>query len=495
MKNLRDLKDLQGLKKLQSLKDVLRKIRGMFIIIAFGFGAPYALAQDLPNAKNTANAKSAKSATNATNTAPAPKKPAIGDKPITEKDFLALLKDLRQNSGGIDDDLDDDVDDDDADDETTDKNLQGKATFENSPQARVINFIKTYEKHNLSFLDDLESSANLAGEKAFVKRYRQYLRSILLAVIAAFSQDEADTNKAWRVMEGISADQERFARSVAIDSSKDYARFFDFVATLPKSRFCDAPSCGHPTELYILANAWQELQTPKNKARLTSIARHGTDGYASYMVMTPRTHEDAKRNIFSSLLKSGISEQQLGEIARFFDYTGEYDESDDSDESEYSETLLEKLASYWAREYLTQLYNAKMILHIEVKPNDASKIVASTDYDICADSTSLNSATKKLCEKEVAKSIDSDDLLPNVGSGASDMEDIDDMDDERDIKEAQKFFIADRQNCIITGYESKNGALIPTATPSYTNKSPLCKALQESIKKQIKSTPPIKMQK
>ena len=482
MKDLQGLKNLRGLKNLQVLKDALHKIRGMFIIIAFGFGAPYALAQDLPNAKST------------TNTKPAPKKPAIGDKPITEKDFLALLKDLRQNGGGVDDDLDDDMDDDDADDDNADKNSQGKNTFENSPQARVINFIKTYEKHNLSFLNDLESSASLAREKAFVKRYRQYLRSILLAVIGVYSQnmDAGWMVSGWRVLENISADQERFVRSVAIDSSKDYARFFDFVATLPVSDFCNSPTCGHSTELYIVANASKELQTPKNKARITSIANHGADGYAGYMMMTPGIYEDAAEDVFGGLLKSGISEQQLVEIARFFDYAGEYDESDDSDESEYSETLLEKLASYWAHEYLTQLYNAKMILHIEVKPNDASKIVADDDYNICADSTGLNNATKQLCEKEIAKSIDSDDLLPNVSSGASDM---DDMDDKSDIKEAQKFFIADRQNCIITSYESKNGALIPTATPSYTNKSPLCKALQESIKKQIKSTPPIKMPK
>ncbi|RDU53914.1 hypothetical protein CQA49_05795 [Helicobacter sp. MIT 00-7814] len=453
---------------MKNLKNFLHKIRGIFIIMAFGFSAPYALAQDLPNT------------TSATNTKPAPKKPAISDKPITEKDFLALLKDLRQNGGGIDDDMDDD----DADDDS-----QGKVAFENSPQARVINFIKTYEKHNLSFLDDLESSASLAREKAFVELYRKYLRSILLAVIGLYNQDmdAGWIGSGWRVLENISADQERFVRSVATNSSKDYARFFDFVATLPVSDFCDSSTCGHSTEFYIVANASKELQTPKNKARITSIANHGFDGYVSYMIMTPGGQEEAVEDFFSSLRRSGISEQQLGEIVRFFDYAGEYDESDDSNESEYSEILLGKLALYWAHEYLTQLYNAKMILHIEVKPNEASEILAHTDYDICADSTSLNSATKKLCEKEVAKSIDSDDLLPNVGSRASD------MDDKRDIKEAQKFFIADRQNCIITSYESKNGALIPTATPSYTNKSPLCKALQESIKKQIKSTPPIQI--
>lgn len=459
------------------MKDFLHKIRGICIIIAFGFGASYALAQDLPSA---------------TNAKPAPKKPAIGNKPITEKDFLALLKDLCQNSGGVDDDLHDD-----ADDENTDENLQGKNTFEDSSQARVINFIKTYEKHNLSFLNDLESSASLAREKAFVKRYRQYLRSILLAVIGVYSQDGDDMDawwmgSGWRVLENISADQERFVRSVATNSSKDYARFFDFVATLPVSDFCDSSTCGHSTEFYIVANTSKELQTPKNKARITSIANHGFDGYVSYMMMTPGGHEEAVEDFFSSLRRSGASEQQLEKIVQFFDYAGEYDESDDSDELEYSKTLLGKLASYWAQEYLTQLYNAKMILHIEVKPNDASEILANTDYYICGDSTSLNSATKKLCEKEIVKYINSDDLeddylLPDISSHEGD------MDDKRDIKEAQKFFIADRQNCIITSYESKNGMLIPTAKPSYTNKSPLCKALQESINKQIKSTPPIRI--
>ena len=417
-----------------------------------------------------------------------------------------------------------------------DDNIDLKTHFKNTPQYKLIELAKAYSNEHFLFLDRLSRLARTEEERRFVQDYSVFLRNILLnALLKIYDNEEAIMYYALLMedkqgfidslpksfaksylndldMEARESDIKRFKAKYEQNESKQLQalakffqdqeqfvasfgdEFFTFLHTYKPRSVCTEASCGHPTELFIVANTQKELTTKQNEKALERAAQHAQTGYLYYLTLHRANPGEIASNInlaklferYTNYAKQHNQQQQLTDMHKQI-----LEELMPSDDDPY----LEKLLNFLSYTYLNELYSGKYALNLETKllqkhtPADSEKgnatevaqspeqiITKSIEagLDLCGDSAHLSKKAQKLCASYIGISTQD---LPNITS------------------KAKTFITNGIQNCASLHYEEASSALHLVVTNSKTNNTTACKILQKQLKNIAKTqTHPLQKQ-
>lgn len=352
--------------------------------------------------------------------------------------------------------------------------LKDSKAFYDTPQLKILQLIKTYQKEHFRFNATLENIAQQEIQKLskytqetqskemqskelqeiqpqeiqklindFITNYQKAQRIWLFNILAAFYDEEFFANEVYKnqsknkkykqiiatLVNEFFGEQERF-----ILSGGDEILGIIFIQPF-NNEVCMELSCGHPTEVFLLDNAYNALKTPKNQAKLKEIADFGFQGYKRYILL-----KSIKSDEISTILK-GLNYENLiltnPSKKQFDDLKAEFDID--------SNAILESFITHFARWYLGELYFAKYALALSAKRANAKDIVNDNE-GFCQISKYLDKNSQKLCIEKI------------------------DIDQEW-------LYVNDKQVCVLIA----QGNIIK----SPTNHTPLCKAIQKEVQKQF----------
>lgn len=335
------------------------------------------------------------------------------------------------------------------------------AEFYDTPQVKILELLKAYQKEHFRFNESLEKIAKDKTQKDFVEYYKKAQRNILLGALIRYYNADPKKRVSYdefaNVINSFFDEQGQF-----ITDFGEY--FFMALDNIESTEICKEDSCGHGTEMFNLADIYVNLKE-QNKLtdRLTNIFDYGRKGHSDYIRINfaykgiELWHD---RINIKNLLATEPSKKQM------YDFVGEFDLDGAPEE-------LEIFMDFWTEIYLMRLYAAKYGVEIALGNENAKSIIESNP-EVCLFDIYLDKNATKICENLALTQRMVKDFMAKIA------------------KPDRKFLtIFDDKMCVIVDF----GALYdeklfdshtfkePKIITNPNNKSILCNAVKEALQK------------
>lgn len=333
--------------------------------------------------------------------------------------------------------------------------------FYDTPQVKILELLKAYQKEHFRFNESLENIAKDKTQKDFVEYYKKAQRNILLGALIRYHNTDKEKRISYDEFANITNsffdEQGQF-----ITDFGEY--FFMALDNIESTEICKEDSCGHGTEMFNLMNIYVSLKEQnKLNDRLKNIFNYGRKGQNDYIRINfaykgiELWHD--RLNI-KNLLATKPSKKQM------YDFVGEFDLDGIPEE-------LEIFMDFWTEIYLMRLYAAKYGVEIALG-NEFVESMIESNPEVCLFDIYLDKNATKICENLALTQRMVKDFMAKIA------------------KPDRKFLtIFDDKMCAIVDF----GALYdeklfgshtfkePKIITNPNNKSVLCNAVKEAMQK------------